>query len=253
MNYRLLRVQYLFYCSAKNTILVFFRVSDQNFKLQNCDSILNRVFRASYCRLSPPTPTPPSRWKIRAPRRNRVHPQRGCPCVRERDGGGRGGAAKATDRPDQTPWRPPQSLQLEGPALPPFSDAAPSTALWNPRHTRPLYLSLSLVSALTESVDAPHFSSTTAKTNQQALLRDGVCGERGDGMRRLEGDGWDSHAHSSHSADSVGSGGCAPPSPHHPTCSFQKEGWNYLSQHRHLSPVTHSQLSLVPPCSLLVT
>lgn len=141
MNYRLLRIQYLFYCSAKNTILVFFRVSDQNLKLQNW--VFWTEFLEPPTVVCPPTPTPPSRWKIRAPCRNRVHPQRGRPRVRERDRRRRGGAAKATDRPDQTPWRPPQSLQLEGPALPPFSDAAPSTALWNPRHTRPLYLSLS--------------------------------------------------------------------------------------------------------------
>lgn len=137
----------------------------------------------------------PLRWKVWTPCRNRVHPQRGGPRVRERNRGGRGSAAKAADCPDQTSRRTPKGLQLE---RPPFQHQWGQDRHLSPQHTCPL----SLVSALTESVDAPHFSSTKAKKKQnkkqQTLLEDGVCGERGDGMRWLEGDGWESHTHTHH-------------------------------------------------------
>lgn len=75
------------------------------------------------------------RWKVRAPCWHRIHPQRRRPRVRERDGGGRGGAAKAANRPDKTSRRTPQSLQLERP--PPRHRRSPRAPL-NPQHTCPL-------------------------------------------------------------------------------------------------------------------
>lgn len=178
-----------------------------------------------------PSPLSVHRWEVWAPRRDRVHPQRGRPRVRERDRRGRRGSTKAADRPDQTSRRRPQSLQLESPSFP-----TPARPCDRPFKKKPAtHLPLSLVCALTESVGAPHFSSTTSKnkfkkkthTNKHCS-KTVFVGERGDGMRRLvDGDGWESHTHSSHSADRRrgewrGRGRSPPPS--QSTLVFSKEG-----------------------------
>ena len=111
---------------------------------------------------------PPFRWEIWTPRGNRVHAQRGRPCVWERDRGGRGGAAKAADRPDQTSRRPPKDLQLRTPLLCAMMAWPSQPPFWTcdtPALSLSVSLSLSLlpVSVLMESVDAPHFSSTLSK------------------------------------------------------------------------------------------
>lgn len=140
-----------------------------------------------------PSPLSVHRWEVWAPRRDRVHPQRGRPRVRERDRRGRRGSTKAADRPDQTSRRRPQSLQLESPSFP-----TPARPCDRPFKKKPAtHLPLSLVCALTESVGAPHFSSTTSKnklkkknTHQQTLLKDGVCGRAWRRNEAARGRGW---------------------------------------------------------------
>lgn len=79
----------------------------------------------------------------------------------------RRGQSSRSSRPD-VPTDPPKSSTREAPPPPPHPDtgAAPDRPL-NPQHTCPL----SLVSALTESVDAPHFSSTTSKNKPTNIAR----------------------------------------------------------------------------------
>lgn len=144
----------------------------------------------------------PLRWKVWTPCRNRVHPQRGGPRVRERNRGGRGSTAKAADCPDQTSRRTPKGLQLE---RPPFQHQWGQDRHLSPQHTCPL----SLVSALTESVDAPHFSSTKAKkkTKQKTTnIARRRCLWGAWRWNEVAWRGWMriTHTHSSHSVDSLG-------------------------------------------------
>lgn len=75
----------------------------------------------------------------------------------------RRGQSSRSSRPD-VPTDPPKSSTRE--ASPARHRRGPNRPL-NPQHTCPL----SLVSALTESVDAPHFSSTTSKNKPTNIAR----------------------------------------------------------------------------------
>lgn len=75
----------------------------------------------------------------------------------------RRGQSSRSSRPD-VPTDPPKSSTRETPL--PDAWAGPERPL-NPQHTCPL----SLVSALTESVDAPHFSSTTSKNKPTSIAQ----------------------------------------------------------------------------------
>lgn len=192
----------------------------------------------------------PLRWKVWTPCRNRVHPQRGGPRVRERNRGGRGSAAKAADCPDQTSRRTPKGLQLE---RPPFQHQWGQDRHLSPQHTCPL----SLVSALTESVDAPHFSSTKAKKKNKTknnkhcsktVFVGSVAMEWG-GLKGMD----ENHTHTlitfcGQPGGAVGMLASTPLiSPR-----FRQEGWKYLSLRRHLSLIAHTQLSLLVLLSSLL-
>lgn len=79
----------------------------------------------------------------------------------------RRGQSNRLSRPD-VPTGPRRS-STRGASLP--APARPPDRHLSPRHTCPL----SLVSALTESVDAPHFSSTTSKKNQPTNIAQRRC------------------------------------------------------------------------------
>lgn len=177
------------------------------------------------------------RWKVWAPRRDRIHPQCCRPRVRERDRGRRGGAAKAADRPDQTSRRTAPSFQLERPPRPPDTGASPDRPL-KPANTP----ALSLVSALAESVDAPHFSSTTSKNTPTNIARRRCLW----GAWRWNEAAWKGWMRTTHTlitfCGQCGERRARLPPPHQPP-SFSARGVGTPVPTQ--APVTHSQLSLL--------
>lgn len=205
-----------------------------------------------------PSPLSVHRWEVWAPRRDRVHPQRGRPRVRERDRRGRRGSTKAADRPDQTSRRRPQSLQLESPSFP-----TPARPCDRPFKKKPAtHLPLSLVCALTESVGAPHFSSTTSKnkfkkkhtpTNiaQRRCLWASVATEWGGSWTGMD----ENHTHTHHiqQTDGVGSdgGGGARLRPHSPPSFSVKRGGDICPDVVGTCHLPHIHPLLVLHCSSL--
>lgn len=205
-----------------------------------------------------PSPLSVHRWEVWAPRRDRVHPQRGRPRVRERDRRGRRGSTKAADRPDQTSRRRSQSLQLESPSFPTPARPCDRPFKKNLQHTCP-----SLLSVHSQRASVPLISvQLQAKINLKKKTHTNkhcsktvFVGERGDGMRRLvDGDGWESHTHSSHSADRRrgewrGRGRSPPPS--QSTLVFSKEGGDICPDVVGTCHLPHIHPLLVLHCSSL--
>lgn len=139
-----------------------------------------------------PSPLSVHRWEVWAPRRDRVHPQRGRPRVRERDRRGRRGSTKAADRPDQTSRRRPQSLQLESPSFPTPARPCDRPFKKNLQHTCPSLLSVHSQRASVPLISVQLQAKINLKknTHQQTLLKDGVCGRAWRRNEAARGRGW---------------------------------------------------------------
>lgn len=159
------------------------------------------------------------------------------------------GQSSRSSRPD-VPTAPPKSSTKGGPFYPTWNRCGPPDRRLKPATHLP---SLSRLCTHRERRCASfQFNSRLKRT----LLEDGVCGERGDGVRRLEGNGWEPRTHTHHIlrtawgvAGMLASVALIPPIP---TSGFQQEGSKTCPNTG--TPATyHAQLSLLilVTCSLV--
>lgn len=178
-----------------------------------------------------PSPLSVHRWEVWAPRRDRVHPQRGRPRVRERDRRGRRGSTKAADRPDQTSRRRSQSLQLESPSFPTPARPCDRPFKKNLQHTCPSLLSVHsqrasvpLISVQLQAKINLKKKHTPTNIAQRRCLWASVATEWGGSWTGMD----ENHTHTHHiqQTDGVGSdgGGGARLRPHSPPSFSVKRG-----------------------------